>query len=65
MRWTQRFRLRLRSLFRGNRVEQELAEEFQYHLERMIDQYVATGASPSDARARGHNPGHNHLRLDR
>lgn len=52
MRWTRRFRLRLRSLFRGNRVEQELAEEFQYHLERMIDQYVATGASPSDARAR-------------
>jgi putative ABC transport system permease protein len=52
MRWTRRFRLRLRSLFRGNRVEQELAEEFQYHLDRMIDQYVAAGASPSDARAR-------------
>ena len=28
MRWTRRFRLRLRSLFRGNRVEQELARGF-------------------------------------
>ena len=52
MRWTRRLRLRVRSLLRGNRVEQELAEEFQYHLERMIEEYVAAGLSPSDARAR-------------
>jgi putative ABC transport system permease protein len=44
-------RLRLRSLLRGGRVEQELTEEFQYHLERTIDDYVASGQSPSAARS--------------
>jgi hypothetical protein len=52
MRWTRRFRLRLRSLLRGNRVEQELAEEFHYHLERMIDEHVEAGLPPSEARAK-------------
>jgi len=50
MRWTRKLRLRLRSLFRGRRVEQELAEEVQYHLERLVDDYVASGASAENAR---------------
>jgi predicted permease len=50
MRWTRKVRLRLRSLFRGRRVEQELTEELQYHLERLVDEYVAAGASPRNAR---------------
>jgi predicted permease len=51
MRWARHLRLRLRTLFRGGRVEQELTEEFQYHLERMIDEYVHSGLPRSAARA--------------
>src|SRR5687768_15628365 len=50
-RWVRRYRLRLRSLLRSGRVEQELTEEFRYHLERTTDEYVASGLSPSDARS--------------
>ena len=50
MRWTRKLRLRLRSLFRSHSVEQELTEELQYHLERLIDDRIAAGASPDDAR---------------
>jgi putative ABC transport system permease protein len=50
MRWARTLRLRLRSLFRGHRVEQELSEELQYHLERLIAAHIAAGASPEDAR---------------
>ena len=50
MRWSQKLRLRLRSLFRSHSVEQELTEELQYHLERLIDDRIAAGASPDDAR---------------
>lgn len=44
------FRLRLRSLFAHKRVEQELDEELRYHLERQIDEGIAAGMTPSDAR---------------
>lgn len=50
MRWTTTFRLRLRSLFRSGRVEQELGEELQYHLAHLVDDYVAAGMSVADAR---------------
>ena len=50
MRWTRKLRLRLRSLFRSRSVEQELAEELQYHLERLIAEHIADGASPENAR---------------
>jgi len=50
MRWTMKLRLRLRSLFRSHRVEQELTEELQYHLERLIADRIAAGASPDAAR---------------
>jgi hypothetical protein len=50
MRWTQQLRLRLRSVFLSGRVEHELGEEIQYHLEHLIDGYVAAGMSPSEAR---------------
>jgi hypothetical protein len=46
------FRLRLRSLFFRGRVEQELADEFQYHLEREIQTNIALGMTPDDARRR-------------
>jgi putative ABC transport system permease protein len=50
MRWTTKLRLRLRSLLRGDQVERELDEELRYHLAHLVDDYVAAGMSPSDAR---------------
>ena len=49
MRWIQKLRLRLRSLFRSGRVEQELDEELQYHLDHLVEDYVARGMSREDA----------------
>ncbi|HEY3740285.1 MAG TPA: ABC transporter permease, partial [Bryobacteraceae bacterium] len=43
-------RLRLRSLFKRHRVEDELDEELRYHLERQIDENIAVGMSPQEAR---------------
>src|SRR5262245_3525416 len=42
--------LRLRSLFRRAQVEQELDEELRYHLERQIEENIAKGMTPEDAR---------------
>jgi predicted permease len=43
-------RLRLRSLFRRARVEAELAAELRFHLAQQIDEYIAAGMSPDEAR---------------
>src|SRR5215813_1691338 len=43
-------RLRLRSLFFRRRVEEELDDEFQFHLERQTDENIAKGMSREDAR---------------
>ena len=45
-----KIRLRVRSLLQRNRVDHELDEELQDHLERQIDYNVARGMSRSDAR---------------
>ncbi|MGH9582553.1 MAG: ABC transporter permease, partial [Bryobacteraceae bacterium] len=50
MRWAAMLCLRLRSLVLRKAVEQELEEEFQYHLERQIDEEVANGKTPEEAR---------------
>jgi predicted permease len=42
--------LRLRSLLSRNRVEQELDEEFRYHVERETEECIASGMTPGDAR---------------
>ena len=49
-RWLRVLRLRLRSLFVRDAVENELDEELRYHLERQIDEYLAQGLSPGVAR---------------
>ena len=49
-RWLYTIPLRLRSLFRRQQVEQELDEEFGYHVERKTDQYIAQGLPPEAAR---------------
>jgi putative ABC transport system permease protein len=49
-RWFYTVPLRLRSLLRRGRVEQELNEELLYHLERQIDENLAVGMSAAEAR---------------
>ena len=48
--WLYTIPLRLRSLFRRRRVEQELDEELQFHLEQKIEEGIANGLSPKEAR---------------
>ncbi len=48
--WLYTVPLRLRSLFRRDRVEQELDEELRFHLERQIEEHIARGSSPEEAR---------------
>src|SRR5437588_6759047 len=48
--WLYTVPLRLRSLFRRDRVEQELEEEFRDHVERQAEEFMARGMAPEDAR---------------
>jgi predicted permease len=48
--WLYTIPLRLRSLFRRSNVEQELSEELQFHLENKIEEGIARGLSPKEAR---------------
>jgi len=48
--WMYKVPLRLRSLFRRSRLEQELREEFEYHLERKIESLKSQGLPEREAR---------------
>jgi predicted permease len=48
--WLYTIPLRVRSLFRRRQVEQELNEELQFHLEQKIEEGIAKGFSPKEAR---------------
>ena len=48
--WFYKAPLYLRSLFCQERVEHELDEELRYHLERKIEEYIAQGMQPEEAR---------------
>jgi len=50
-RWVYRVRLRLRSVFLREQVERELDEEFRFHLEQRIEQEIARGLTPAQARS--------------
>lgn len=50
MRLADIVRLRFRSVFRGRRLDLELDEELLYHIERQIEEDIARGMSPADAR---------------
>ena len=50
MRWYYKLPLRLRSIFRKGQAELDLREEFQFHLQSQIDEYVAQGMNPKQAR---------------
>ncbi|OLB28319.1 MAG: hypothetical protein DMG41_12855 [Acidobacteria bacterium] len=41
--------MRLRSLFRRHRLERELDEELQYHLEAKTEEFLAQGMTAEDA----------------
>jgi predicted permease len=49
-RWLDRLRIALRTGIRRRRVEDELDEELQSHLEREIDDRVSRGVPPDEAR---------------
>ncbi len=49
-RWFDQLRMRTRSLLAGRRVEQELDEELQYHLERQMEESLRGGLTPEEAR---------------
>jgi predicted permease len=48
--WFYTIPLRLRSLFRRAQVERELDEELLYHIERQIEEHIAKGMTPDEAR---------------
>jgi macrolide transport system ATP-binding/permease protein len=50
--WWFTARLRLRSILRSSRVERELDEELQFHIEHKIEEGIASGLSPKEARYR-------------
>lgn len=50
MRWYFKVPLRLRSIFHRKQAELELSEELQFHLQNLIDEYVAQGMNPKEAR---------------
>src|SRR6266436_9260543 len=50
MRWYYKLPLRLRSIFHKNGAELDLSEELQFHLQNQIDEYVAQGMNPKEAR---------------
>jgi predicted permease len=43
-------RMRLRALLRRSRVERDLNRELNFHLENQIQEYIARGMTPEDAR---------------
>jgi predicted permease len=51
-RWWFTVPLRLRSILLGHQVEQELDEELQFHLDHKIEEGIAQGLSPKEARYR-------------
>ena len=50
MRWLYKLSLRFRSLFLKSSVEQELAEELRFHVEKLTEEKIAKGIAPEDAR---------------
>ena len=50
MRWLDRLKLRLRTLFRHGRVERELSRELEFHLQEQIAENLANGMPAAEAR---------------
>src|ERR1041384_1884129 len=52
VRWVDVLRLRVRSLFQRQTVENELDDEVIFHLESLVEMYVAGGMAEAEARRR-------------
>ena len=50
MRWLQSIWNWFRSLLRRNTVEQELGSELRFHIERQVEENIAAGMNPQEAR---------------
>lgn len=50
-RWLRQLTLRLRTLFQRDRVDRELEEEFQFHIEQRLELEMGKGLSPEEARS--------------
>jgi predicted permease len=50
MEWLSKLAMRLRALRRGEDVHREIAEEWQFHLERRAEENIRRGMSPEEAR---------------
>src|SRR6266702_2825143 len=50
MRWYYKLPLRLHSLFRKDKAELDLGDELQFHLQNQIEEFVAHGMNPQEAR---------------
>ncbi len=50
MRWFRKLRLRFHSLFHRSQAEQNLDDELADHLDREIEQAIAAGSSPDEAK---------------
>ena len=50
MRWHHRLYVVLRGLFRSSALERELNEELQFHFDRQVQENVAAGMTPEQAR---------------
>lgn len=48
--WFYKLPLRLRSLFRGTRADQDLNDEMQYHMDRLVQQQMEKGLPEQSAR---------------
>ena len=49
-RWCYQASMRLRALFRGAALDQDLDEELRFHVDRLVDANVARGLTPDAAR---------------
>src|SRR5574340_748419 len=49
MRWFHKIPLQLRSLFKRNRVEQELGDELRFHLDKLAAEKRTQGMTPEEA----------------
>src|SRR5574340_422367 len=54
MRWIYKLPLRLRSLLRKQRVEDDLSDELRFHLDKLIEENVTRGMSGEEARYAAH-----------
>ena len=50
IRWADKLLLRLRSVFRRRRIDHELDDELLFHLNQQIEENLAAGLTPAEAR---------------